>query len=354
MTSPGAPRVTSERRRGAGRVRGLDSASRSFFLLLSIVLVPYGLLGLFGCGLLSLAGYRLATEGLAGLDQNGQDLRPGLVLFAVVTSGTVAAAVSVHRQLRATRALTSRLRERAVTTPEAVAAAAEGSGLSGRVEVVDDAEPYSFTYGLVASRVVVSRGLVEALDTQQLAAVLHHERYHVRSWDTVKMVVARAAPAAFFFLPALSHLRTRYLAGRELAADRAAFEAVGARPLAGALYRVVEASAPTGFGPAAALGGAEFLELRVDQIETGDEPPLGQIPRWRLAATVAGLGLLSAAFLLTALGNGSMPMMGDADRPGGPALAVLGGTVCMASWLALGSFVVHRVIRHKPLTPRSH
>ncbi len=335
--------------------RWLDSANRSFVALVAIALVPYALLGLFGCGLLSLAGYRLATEGLSGLNRDGQDLRPGVVFFVVVTVGTVAAAVSVRRQVRATSALAAHLHERTVTTPDAVTAAAGESGLGGRVDVVDDAEPWSFTYGVVSSRVAVSRGLVDALEPGQLTAVLHHERYHVRNRDTLKMVVARAAPVAFFFLPALAHLRARYLAGRELAADRAALGAVGNRPLAGALFQVLEASAPSGFGAAAALGGAEYLDLRVTQLETGDEPPLAPIPRWRMAATIAGLAVLTGAFLLTATRtSGSMSMMGDSgERPGGTALSVLGAVACMASWAWVGLLVVRRVIGHKRLTPTS-
>ncbi len=45
----------------------LDSANRSFFTLASTALVPYVLLGVFGCGVLSLAAYRVAAEGLGGL-----------------------------------------------------------------------------------------------------------------------------------------------------------------------------------------------------------------------------------------------------------------------------------------------
>lgn len=332
--------------------RWLDGANRAFWALVAIALVPYALLGLFGCGLLSVAGYRLATDGVAGLNHDGQDLRPAVVFFAVVTAGTVAAAVSVRRQVRATRALAAHLRQRMMIVPDTVRAAADESGVGGRLDVIDEREAWSFTYGIVSARVAVSRGLVEALDREQLAAVLHHERYHVGNRDTLKMVVARAAPAAFFFLPALAHLRTRYLAGRELAADRAAVGVVGARPLAGALFQVLERSAPTGFGAAAALGGGEFLDLRLTQLETGEEPPLAQIPRWQVAVTAVGLAVLSAAFLLTATRTtGSTSMMGDTNRSGGTAVAVLGGVACMASWAWLGLLVARRVMGHKRLTP---
>ncbi len=330
----------------------VDSANRSFFTLASAALVPYVLLGVFGCGVLSLAAYRVANEGLSGLQRDGQDLRPAVVFFALVTAGTVVAAVSVRRQLQATRALEAVLRPRLAETSPKLAAAAHRAGLAGRVELVEDAETFSFTYGLLSPRVVVSRGLATVLSRDELEAVLHHERYHVRNWDTVKVVVARAAPAAFFFLPALGHLRDRYLAGRELAADRRAVAALGARPLAGALYHVLEQPAWSEFGAAAALGGSAFLDMRVEQLEAGGEPPLAPVPRWAWAATGAGLAALTGLFLAAlARSGGTVTMMGDSGGgAGSTVLGVLGGLVCSMAWVWAGLILWRRVIGHYGLT----
>jgi beta-lactamase regulating signal transducer with metallopeptidase domain len=303
------------------------------------------------------AGYRLATEGWGGLDRGGDDLRPAVMFFGLVTTGTVVALVSVRRQVRATRALATVVRERTVVLSADVSAAAQRAGLAGRVELVDDPDRFSFTYGLFSSRVVVSRGLVSALDAADLEAVLHHERYHVRNWDTLKVIVARAAPAAFFFLPALRHLRARYLAGRELAADRKAVEAVGGRSLAGALYQVLERPAWAEFGAAAALGGSEFLEMRVEQLESGREPPLSPVPGWAAALTLGGLGLLTAGFALaTTRAGGALTTMGDDGHMGGAGstvLGVLGGVVCALVWVWVGLVVLRRGLGHKPLTLRT-
>lgn len=330
----------------------LDSANRSFFALVSAALVPYALLGLLGCGVLSVAAYRVATDRLGGLQRDGQDLRPAVVFFMVVAFGTAGALVSMRRQVRATQALTAFLRPRLAALPPDLAVVVGRAGLAGRVELVDDAEPFSFTYGVVSPRVAVSRGLAGVLAPVELEAVLHHERYHVRNWDTLKVVVARAAPAAFFFLPVLGPLRDRYLAGRELAADRRAVAALGERPLAGALLHVLERPAWSEFGAAAALGGAEFLDVRVEQIETGREPALAPVPRWAWAVTVAGLVALSGAFLATvAPTSGSATMMGDSGGDAGSAvLGVLGGVVCSLAWVGLGLLLWRRVFGHRGLT----
>ena len=86
---------------------------------------------------------------------------------------------------------------------------------------------------LSTNHVAVSRGLVESVSSDELAAVLHHERYHVANYDPLKVVLARSLPDSLFFLPALGELRGRYVAGRELAADRRAMTRSGAPSVAG-------------------------------------------------------------------------------------------------------------------------
>ncbi len=75
-----------------------------------------------------------------------------------------------------------------------------------------------------------SSGLAATLSDAELAAVLSHEREHLRSHDPLKNVLARAIPARHFYLPALARLRERFTAGRELAADRVAWPATAGRP----------------------------------------------------------------------------------------------------------------------------
>jgi Zn-dependent protease with chaperone function len=98
-------------------------------------------------------------------------------------------------------------------------------------------------FGALTPRAAVSRGLFEGFAANELQAVLEHERYHVRNLDPLKVLVVRALPATFFFLPALGALRTRYVAARELAADRRAVQACGRKPLVAALMKVVRGPA---------------------------------------------------------------------------------------------------------------
>jgi Zn-dependent protease with chaperone function len=116
--------------------------------------------------------------------------------MALVGTDTVVGLLSLRRQLLATEA-----RRRRMTLPEDLYEAAKRNDLRGRVRMVDEDDPFSFAYGLVKTKVVVSRGLVDRASSQELDAVLAHERYHVRNYDPLKVILVRTLPSAFFYLP---------------------------------------------------------------------------------------------------------------------------------------------------------
>ncbi|HEX9548888.1 MAG TPA: M56 family metallopeptidase, partial [Acidimicrobiales bacterium] len=174
-----------------------------------------------------------------------------------------------------------------------VTGAAVDARLEGRVRLVESGDAFSFAYGMTRPQVAVSRGLVESVSDEELAAVLHHERYHVTNFDPLKVVLARGLPDALFFLPVLRELRGRYVTGRELAADRRAMRKTDAPSVAGALFKVVGGPAGVDLATAAAIGGDEALEARVSQLESGTEPPVAPMSRGRLLASAGGAGMLA-------------------------------------------------------------
>src|SRR5262249_32681217 len=68
--------------------------------------------------------------------------------------------------------------------------------------LIDDGAPQAFTYGHHPgnARVVISRGLVELLEPDELEAVVAHELGHVRNWDMVLMTVAQLVPLVLFYV----------------------------------------------------------------------------------------------------------------------------------------------------------
>lgn len=124
--------------------------------------------------------------------------------------------------------------------PQRVACLSDRLGLTGRVDVVRAALPYSFCYGLLQPRICLSTSLVHLLTDVELEAVLLHERYHLKSRDPLKVLLARVLGRAFFFLPVVAELGRHYIVVKELAADRAVIGEQGqGRWLASALFKLI-------------------------------------------------------------------------------------------------------------------
>ena len=299
---------------------------------------PYGILFLAGCGFTSYLVDRVGDDGVAALGRGV--LLPTTAVLVLLVVGAAAGTVSAVRQVAATRRLGDHVTQNLV---------ASHAGTPDDVEVIDHDEPFAFTFGLGKPRVAVSRGLVEQLSAQELAAVMAHERYHVRARDPLKLVVARTAARTCFFLPAVGHLVARYLAGRELAADRRSLRDSGRPALAGALFKVVAGPAWVELDAAAAMAGPELLAARVDQLELGTEPALPAVPRLAVALSGLVLAALGATVAAVAL-QGGMSMMSSGGTEALSALdvtsAVMGGLVCAAGWLWLARVAFRRLERH--------
>jgi Zn-dependent protease with chaperone function len=328
----------------------LDTANRRFIALIGAGLAGLWLLcGAVACVLFSLIVYDVADDGLGALT-SGADLWPALALVLFVGGGAALGILSLRRQIASSHRLVRRVGELELPPLNDLDRAARRAGLAGRVVLVDSEDPFSFTYGAVTPRVAVSRGLVAATSPRELEAVLEHERYHVRNLDPLKVLLARALPATFFYLPALRELRGRYIAGRELAADRRAIERCGREPLAGALFKVVRGPRWPELGTAAAIGGPELLDVRVEQLEMGSEPRVDRVSVTALFLSLVGIAALTAAFVATVVGVGGPDAVaretGASLQPTDVAL----GLLCAFPWVIAG-FAVYRWLDRRAKQP---
>jgi hypothetical protein len=320
----------------------LDTGNRSFVSLLGGSLVGLWVACAAGaCVLLSLLAYRVADDGVGALTSGDGDLWPALIFLALVGAGAVMGALCLRRQVSSSRRLSQHVRELELSVPPELAEAATRTGLSGRLRLVDSGESFSFAYGALVPRVAISRGLVERTTPAELDAVLAHERYHVRNLDPLKVLLARALPATFFYLPVLGNLRARYVAGRELAADRRAVQACGHGPLAGALLKVVEAPRWPELQAAAAIGGPELLDVRVTQLERGSEPPIEGVTPRAIVLSLLGASVLAASFVVSVVEFGGPSAVSDATGASLQPLDVLLGLFCAVPWV-VGGWIAYR------------
>jgi Zn-dependent protease with chaperone function len=317
----------------------LDRANRDFLAFMGIALLfgAFVLCGALGGVLVPLILARV-SQGGAVRPHNGAAFGPALVFVVLIAVGLGLGGRSLARHAVASRRLARRVRALAMTVPDELMRAALQAGLDGRVVLVDASDSLSFVYGALTPRVAVSRGLLKSASHGELRAVLEHERYHVCNLDPLKVVLLRALSAALFCLPALDSLSARYLAGRELAADRRAVAVCGRRPLAGALLKVVRGPAWSELGVAAS-GSPELLDVRVAQLETGTEPRPETLSAVRVVLSLAGVALVAAVFLVSVSSFGGPAAVYHAIGTRVATATVLGSLACTAPLAGAGLLV---------------
>jgi Zn-dependent protease with chaperone function len=139
------------------------------------------------------------------------------------------------------------------------------------LRVLDVAQPLAYCLPGVRSRVVVSEGTLKTLDDAEVAAILSHERAHLRARHDLVLEAFTAAHAAFpRVVRSANALRAVQLLV-ELLADDAAVRATGRTPLARALVACASGRTPSG---ALAAGGPSTV-VRVRRLSgRGNSWPL--------------------------------------------------------------------------------
>ncbi|GAA2445688.1 M56 family metallopeptidase [Actinomadura vinacea] len=283
--------------------RSADTGNRAFWGLVAASVAAQTLVAYGTCCLAAAIAAAVRDQGINALWTTRADLLPGALVLVAAGTGGVLGTWSLGRSLWHTRMLAATVRRHRTSTPLRLRRLADRLGIGSRVRTVDMAHPFALTYGLRRPRVLVSTGLLAALSDPELAAVLAHERAHVRSRDPLKIVLARALPAWHFYLPVLRDLRRRFALGRELAADRAAIARHGTAALAGSLLKVAEGPAWAKAAPAMATD--DLLDSRITQLETGNEPPAapaGRLTKAWAAMSAFALGT-AAIWSLTVAGH---------------------------------------------------
>jgi Zn-dependent protease with chaperone function len=259
-----------------------------------------------------------------------------IVIATLATLGLLVIAATVRsaaRELRAER----RFRR---------AFAAPAPGRSGGVAIIESDTPQAFCAGLLRPRVYLSRGALELLDADELAAVLEHEQHHAQRRDPLRLASSRVLSDALFFLPGLQRLVARQQALAEIGADEAAVAATGGdrAAMAGAMLRFAE------------VGGAEMVGLdpeRVDHL-------IGDAPQWRLplvllAAIGACLSVLVASAVLaaeTASGTATLALPFLSSQPCVVMLALIPAGVALAGTFLARALPKPRRLRASVSAPR--
>lgn len=232
-----------------------------------------------------------AAYGLAGAEGWGR------LAAALLAAGGLWTAFSLSREVRAARVLRGRrsaeLTHRAPELPGGLAAPRPRSAREQLV-VLENLRPEAWSLPGPGARLVVTTGALQQLTARELAAVLSHERGHVRARHHWLAQSAQALASGFPGVGVFSAFRDQVGELVELAADDRAARRHGRITTALALVEI-----NTGRGVFGACSPQHLAQSprRVDRLLLG-EPRLPVHHRLRL--TLAALVAPSAAVLLAA------------------------------------------------------
>jgi Zn-dependent protease with chaperone function len=146
-----------------------------------------------------------------------------------------------------------------------------GKSWSRRLFVVPGEAPEAMTVGIFRPRILLSRGLVESLPSEELRAVIEHEEAHRCGKDNLLVAVSRAVSLTLFYLPGPKMAFREMRRSLEKAADlRAAGRSGGRLVVAGALARLVslqgQDTAGSILGSAVKGAGTAEIALRLEEL----------------------------------------------------------------------------------------
>jgi bla regulator protein blaR1 len=170
-------------------------------------------------------------------------------------------------------------------------AAARSCARGRDLRILEVAQPLAYCLPGVRSRVVVSEGTLDSLTETEVAAILSHERAHLRARHDLVLEAFTAAHAAFpRFVRSANALDAVQLLV-ELLADDAAVRAAGRAPLARALVTCASGRTPSG---ALAAGGANTV-LRVRRLSGSGNSLMLSAAAYLAAAAVLGVPTVALA-----------------------------------------------------------
>lgn len=150
---------------------------------------------------------------------------------------------------------------------------ASALGLEGGVLEISGERAGVFCAGFIRPRLYVAARAVQALEREELRAVLEHERYHLERRDPLRMFIAELVLWCLRFVPGIKRMYEEFRTSVELAADEAAIERLGSnRALSSALLRLL--SQHGGTRVAAPVGVAYFgvTDRRIEHL-LGEHQP---------------------------------------------------------------------------------
>lgn len=188
-------------------------------------------------------------------------------LTSVLVFILIIGVISFMVQLSRTRRLISKLLLNRISPSVKLQRMNKALGLEGKIFIIKDGNLFSFCFGILKPRIIISDGLIKSLSYKELEAVLLHEKAHLKNFDPLKMIIGKTIASMFFFLPIFSELNKNMNATNEILADRFTINAQqNASYLKGALRKILTRP-QIRFATVPAISNSDHLEIRIHKLK---------------------------------------------------------------------------------------
>lgn len=133
--------------------------------------------------------------------------------------------------------------------------------------VIDHGQSLAFTIGLINPSIVLSTHLIHILEDNELEAVVQHESYHQKNYDSLKMFILQLISQGLWFIPLTKWSYQNYKIISELLADKYAISKTGSElGLSSALVKLIKICFKENSNPVLMHFSEESVNYRLQQL----------------------------------------------------------------------------------------
>lgn len=136
--------------------------------------------------------------------------------------------------------------------------------IAAQVRMIKTSQPLAICFGIFRPKIYISSGLLKIVNTNELRAILTHEKYHLDHRDNLVMLMASVVQNLLPFFPIIKDFIKHYRIQRELEADAVAItDHNGNIHLVSALEKLIQHEPQYALVGASGLGVFDTLETRI-------------------------------------------------------------------------------------------
>ncbi|MNI15530.1 heat shock protein HtpX [compost metagenome] len=164
--------------------------------------------------------------------------------------------------------------------------------------VVSHPESLALTMGFIRPQIIVSTGMLQLLDEDELEALIQHETFHRNKKDPLKTFLMSICSSVLWYIPILTWSYKQYVTVREVLADAYAMNMTGSpESLGSALLKLLRANPSKPYPFTYASFAESSINYRIQHIIDPETKLAFQWPVKSLLVSLQIIGVISVLFL---------------------------------------------------------